>query len=258
MVIKDGFKMSKSRGNVVDPDLMVERFGADTTRLFSLFAAPPEKELEWSEQGVEGCYRFLARLWRLFQRLRNELPPPGATHPPAEASRGEALALRRKTHRTIRRVTDDLGPRMHLNTAVAAQMELVNAIAAFAEADREDPADAGTPWALREAFSVEARLLAPFAPHMAEALWDGLAEEGLVSEARWPDCDEDLLIEERVTVVVQVNGKLRARLDLPRDESEEATIEAARAEANVAAHLEGKSVRKVVFVPNRLVNLVVT
>ncbi len=252
MVIKDGAKMSKSKGNVVDPDDMVARYGADTTRLFSMFAAPPERELEWSESGIEGCHRFLVRLWKLFQNLRERLPAPG-TAAPASAGNGEAVALRRKTHRTIRRVTDDLGPRMHLNTPVSSLMELSNAVAAL---DRGEPDD-GELWAAREALETIALLLAPFAPHFAEELWEGLGGRGFVTAESWPEADPALMVEEVVTVVVQVNGKLRARIDLPRGATEEVAVAAARADENVAGHLAGTETVKVVHVPDRLVNLVV-
>jgi leucyl-tRNA synthetase len=252
MVIKDGAKMSKSKGNVVDPDDMIDRYGADTTRLFSMFAAPPERELEWSESGIEGCHRFLVRLWRLFQALRERLPGPG-TGAPDSAAEGPAIALRRKTHRTIRRVTDDLGPRMHLNTPVSSLMELTNEVAAL---DRGEPDD-GALWAAREALETIALLLAPFAPHFAEELWEGLGGTGFVTNAAWPEADADLMVEDVVTVVVQVNGKLRARIELPRGASEEAAVAAAREDDNVAGHLAGTTTVKVVHVPDRLVNLVV-
>ncbi len=253
MVIKDGAKMSKSKGNVVDPDHMVERFGADTTRLFSIFAAPPERDLEWSEAGVEGCSRFLARVWRTFEKARGRLPRRETPMPP-EALAGEALLLRRKTHRTVRRVTDDLGPRMHLNTAVAAIMELINVAAPLAESPQASP---GTLWALREAFDVLARSLSPFAPHFAEELWEALGGEGFVAEALWPEPDAPLLADEEVTIVVQVNGKLRGRLTLARGAAEDEALAAARDEPKVAVQLEGKTIRRVVYVADRLLNLVV-
>jgi leucyl-tRNA synthetase len=253
MVVKDGAKMSKSKGNVVEPDTMVERFGADTTRLFSLFASPPERDLEWSDSGVEGCFRFLSRVWRAFQKIRDRLPDPGAAAPEGPGG-SEVAALRRKTHQTIQRVTDDLGPRMHLNTAVSAVMELVNAVAPLA--DRED-ARAATLWAVREAFETMARLLAPLAPHFAEELWESLGGEGFVLEAAWPAADASLLVEEQVTVVVQVNGKLRGRLTLDRGSSEEEALETARGDERVAVHLEGKTLRRVVYVPDKILNLVV-
>jgi leucyl-tRNA synthetase len=253
MVVLDGAKMSKSRGNVVEPDTMVERFGADTTRLFSLFAAPPERDLEWSDSGVEGCFRFLTRVWRTFRKVRDRLPDAG-TGVPNGLGGTDVAALRRKTHQTIRRVTDDLGPRMHLNTAVSAVMELVNAVGPLA--DRED-ADAATLWAVREAFEAMARLLAPLAPHFAEELWETLGGKGFVLEAAWPEADAAQLVEEQVTVVVQVNGKLRARLTLDRGASEEQALETARADDRVAVHLEAKTVRRVVYVPDKILNLVV-
>jgi leucyl-tRNA synthetase len=253
MVIKDGAKMAKSKGNVVDPDRIVERFGADTTRLFALFAAPPERDLEWSEAGVEGCWRFLSRVWRTFEKVRERLPDKGDV-PTSDAATGEAAALRRKTHLTIRKVTDDLGKRMHLNTAVAAIMGLINTAAPLA--DRAD-ADAPTLHALRECFDALARLLAPFAPHFAEELWARLGGEGFVARARWPQADPALLVEEQVTVVVQVNGKLRGRLTLDRNADEAGAIEAARADPNVATHVEGKTLRRAIWVPGRLLNLVV-
>ena len=198
MVIKDGAKMSKSKGNVVEPDRMVERFGADTTRLFCLFAAPPEKDLEWSERGVEGCHRFLVRVWRTFWRAVERLPAHGTPVPDSPMD-GEALELRRKTHRTIQRVTDDLAERIRFNTAVAAIMELINQAAPLTDSDAADP---HTRWALREAFEVLARLIAPFAPHFAEELWHELGGAGYVSRAAWPEADTALLVLEQVSVVI--------------------------------------------------------
>jgi leucyl-tRNA synthetase len=254
MVIKDGAKMSKSKGNVVDPDAMVERFGADTTRLFSLFAAPPERDLDWSDAGIEGCWRFLGRLWRAFERALPGLPPAGA---PAPADLGEesARALRRKTHQTVRRVTDDLGPRMHLNTPVAAVMELLNLASPIVQKDTPTTAEA---WALREMFEVVARVLCPFAPHVAEELWEALGHPPFVATAPWPAADPSVLEEAVALLVVQVNGKVRGKLEVPRGLDEAAALAAARADRNVAAHLDGKSVRKTVYVPDRLLNVVAT
>ena len=254
MVIKDGAKMSKSKGNVVDPDQMIERFGADTTRLFCLFAAPPEKDLEWSEAGVEGCHRFLNRVWRAFARVHGRLPGPSAAAAQAEPGSADARELRRKTHETIRRVTDDLSQRMRLNTAVAAIMELINAALPLTERDDPGPGEGA---ALRETFEVLARLLAPFAPHFAEELWCELGHGELVSDAAWPVADAELLLRDEVTLVVQVNGKLRGRITLPRGASREQALEQARREHNVAAHLEGRNLVRAVHVPDRLLNLVV-
>jgi leucyl-tRNA synthetase len=251
MVIKDGAKMSKSKGNVVDPDAMVDRFGADTTRLFSLFAAPPEKDLEWSEAGVEGCYRFLGRLWRTFVKARPTLPPPGT---PAAGGGDEAQVLRRKTHQTIRRITDDLGARMHLNTPVAAIMELLNTLTPTAQ---KEPPSAAEAWALREAFETIARVLSPFAPHVAEELWEALGHPPFVATSSWPRAEAALLVEEQALLVVQVNGKVRGRVTVPRGLGEEQAIAAVGGDPNVRKYLDGKVVTKSVYVPDRLLNLVV-
>ena len=252
MVIKDGAKMSKSKGNVVDPDEMIARFGADTTRLFSLFAAPPERDLEWSDAGIEGCYRFLARLWRTFDKARGSLPAAGAPKPGGAADAG-ALALRRKTHRTIRRITDDLGPRMHLNTPVAAIMELLNTVAPMVQGE---PLENESAWAAREAFETIAKVLAPFAPHVAEELWEALGHAPFVATAPWPDVDPALLESDEALVVVQVNGKVRGKLTLPTGSTEVDVLAAARADQRIAGHIEGKTIRKTVFVPDRLLNVV--
>jgi leucyl-tRNA synthetase len=254
MVVKDGAKMSKSKGNVVEPDSMIERFGADTTRLFCLFAAPPEKDLEWSESGVEGCHRFLRRVWRTFQRVRDRLPAPDENGPPA-ALDDDLLALRRKTHDTIRRVTEDLDQRMRMNTAVAAIMELINATIPHVELDDDDEARL---LVLREAFETLALLLTPFAPHFAEELWQGIGGRGLVSRASWPTADPELLIRDEVTLVIQVNGRLRGRVQVPRGCSEEDALARAKDEPRIADRLAGKSLRRVVYVPDKLLNLVVS
>ena len=251
MVIKDGHKMAKSRGNVVDPDEMVERYGADTTRLFSLFAAPPERDLDWSEAGVEGCARFLQRIWRVYNAVADQLPVPGSPLPEMD---GPALALRRKTHQTIRRVTEDIGARLHLNTAVSAVMELINTMAPLADGSERSAAENA---ALREAFESLAKVLSPFAPHFCEELWAGLGGEDFVLRSTWPQPDPALLVEDSVTLVVQVNGKLRARVQLPRDADERTALDAARKDPNVRTHLDGATLRRVIHVPNKLLNLVV-
>jgi leucyl-tRNA synthetase len=252
MVVKDGAKMSKSKGNVVDPDHMVDRYGADTTRLFSLFAAPPERDLEWSEAGVEGCFRFLSRLFRAFEAARRSLPAAGCPKP-ASAGTGEALALRRKTHHTIRRVTDDLGPRMHLNTPVAAVMELLNLATPIVQSGSMGEGEA---WAVREAFETIARLISPFAPHIAEELWEGLGFPAFVATAAWPSAEPAMLALDEVPLVVQVNGKVRGKLTLPAGLSELDVIAAARADSKLSAYLNGRGIKKTVFVPDRLLNVV--
>jgi leucyl-tRNA synthetase len=238
-------KMSKSKKNVVDPDLLISRFGADTARLFSLFAAPPEKDLEWNEQGVEGCYRFLHRVWRA---VLDNLELVAAAAVPAQAD-GEARILRRQVHRTIRKVTEDVDGRFHFNTAIAAVMELVNAIYGFKDKQ-------ANPGVLREALETTVRLLAPFVPHIAEELWARLGHAGGLEAAGWPQWDDTALVEEEKTIVVQVNGKVRGKVTVAADADDEVTRQAALADANVARFLEDKTVRKVVVVPGRLVNIV--
>ncbi|MEE9217656.1 MAG: class I tRNA ligase family protein, partial [Acidobacteriota bacterium] len=266
MVIRDGVKMSKSKGNVVDPDAMVKRYGADTTRLFALFAAPPERDLEWNEQGVEGCYRFLNRLWRLVSRALPLIQAARAGERPGarRRKRGAAgqdpgdtarvLELRQLAHRTIHRVTQELGERLHLNTAIAAIMELVNGITDFIEANVPG-VEASE--ALRETLETTVLLLAPFAPHASEEIWSVLGHRTLVSTERWPRVDPALLVTDQVTVVVQVNGRLRGRLSLPHGVGEGAALEAARADEGIRRHLDGRSLRRVVYVPDKLLNLVV-
>ncbi len=252
MVIKDGAKMSKSKGNVVDPDHMVDRYGADTTRLFSLFAAPPERDLEWNEAGVEGCFRFLGRLYRTFEKARPALPPPGAAALDGPADEA-ALVLRRKTHHTIRRVTDDLGPRMHLNTPVAAIMELLNLATPIVQSEAMSAAQA---FAVREAFETIAKILTPFAPHTAEELWERLGHPPFVSESAWPEADPALLAHDEVLLVVQVNGKVRGKLTVPAGLSEGDAIATARGDSKIAAYLDGRPIRKAIYVKDRLLNVV--
>jgi leucyl-tRNA synthetase len=250
MVIKDGAKMSKSKGNVVDPNALVERYGADTARLFSLFAAPPEKDLDWSDQGVEGSYRFLNRVWKIvFETL------PFTTGAPAvdpEKLTDEGRALRRLLHKTIRRVTDDVEGRFHFNTAIAAIMEMVNGLSAF-EA-KNDPRNNAV---LREAMTSLVIMLAPFVPHAAEELWEGLGQTGGLSQVPWPSWDPQAAADEELTVVVQINGKLRDRITVPASATEEEIRTLALAAERVQSQVEGKSIRKVIVVPGKLVNIVV-
>ena len=239
-------KMSKSKKNVVDPDHLIRRYGADTARLFSLFAAPPEKDLEWNEAGVEGCYRFLNRVWRgVFDNLETIRDAAVAT-----GAAGDGRELRRQIHRTIKKVTEDIDGRFHFNTAIAAVMELVNAIYAF-------NAKPDYPEVLREALESVVRLLAPFVPHIAEELWAALGHTQGLDAAGWPAWDEDALTEDQLTIVVQVNGKVRGKVTVAATADEATVREAALAEPNVARFLAGATLRKVVVVPGRLVSVVV-
>jgi leucyl-tRNA synthetase len=240
-------KMSKSKKNVVDPDQLISRYGADTARLFSLFAAPPEKDLEWNEQGVEGCYRFLNRVWRAV--YDNFDLVSGASLSGDSDDRGKAL--RRQTHRTIKKVTEDIDGSFHFNTAISAVMELVNAIYAFDAKEQ-------CPGVVREALEAVVLLLAPFVPHFSEELWLVLGHVGGVEQAGWPDFEPAALVEEEKTIVVQVNGKVRGKVTVAANADEETLRAAALAEDNVVRFIEGKTVRKVIVVPGRLVNVVVS
>jgi leucyl-tRNA synthetase len=247
MVIKDGAKMSKSKGNVVDPDYLIDRYGADTARLFCLFAAPPERDLDWSDQGVEGMSRFIGRVWRLVWSVRPRLADAEAAAP---ASMDEATrALHRRTHETIRRVTEDLGERLHFNTAIAAVMELVGAVA--------DVQDSIHPAVLREAVEVLLRLLAPFVPHVSAELWEAIGHAAPLERAGWPTLDAAALVRDRIELPVQVNGKLRGRIVVPVDAAADEIVAAALADEHVRAQIGERPVRKHVLVPGRMLNLVV-
>jgi leucyl-tRNA synthetase len=240
-------KMSKSRNNGVDPQSLVDRYGADTVRLFSVSDSPPHQSLEWSDSGVEGASRFLRRVWS--QVMTHLDGGPCATLDPA-ALDAEQKELRRLLHDTIAKVSDDVSRRYTFNTAIAAIMELTNHLGRFT---RDDD---GSRAVTREAWLAIVRMLAPITPHICEALWSELGGEGMVHRARWPVADEAARERLRVTLVVQVNGKLRARLDLEPGATQDVVLEQALAVDNVQRHLAGKSVRKVIHVPDRLLNIV--
>jgi leucyl-tRNA synthetase len=250
-------KMSKSKRNVIDPDDLLADHGADTIRLFSLFAAPPEKDLEWSDDGVQGSFRFLQRVWRLVEERATLLASTrGAAWPAGELEAG-VRALRRMTHQTIAKVTRDLEDSFHFNTALAALMELQNALARFQDQVPAEPG--GDPRLLAFAEGVTALLcmLAPFAPHMAEELWEALGHPTSIFGEPWPTADSGLVLDERVEVVVQVNGKVRARLQVARGQGEEPLKALALGEPHVRPWVEGRTVRKVVVLRDKLVNIVV-
>ncbi|MDR1604989.1 MAG: leucine--tRNA ligase [Gracilibacteraceae bacterium] len=249
MVCLDGAKMSKTRGNIVSPDEIIGRYGADTARLFILFAAPPERDLEWSAQGVEGCYRFLQRLWRLGSEFAARPAGAGETAAAVAAADPRARAMRRLTHATRKKVTQDLGERFNFNTAISAVMELVNALYLYKE-------EAGSSAAVaREGLESVILLLAPFAPHITEELWQTLGHRKSVHGEPWPVAEEAALRVESVTVVVQVNGKVRDRLEVPAEASG-AEIEALAA-ARAEKYIQGRAVLKTITVPGKLVNFVV-
>jgi leucyl-tRNA synthetase len=260
MVLKDGSAMSKSRGNVVDPTEMFAKYGADTVRIYVLFAAPPEKDLDWSDAGIEGAARFLNRVYRLFARHAERLRvvPGGAAraetrHDIAKLS-GEERQLLRKAHQTLRHISDDLETRWHFNTDIAMMMELVNVLS-----ELEPAVEAGKvrPEVLKETLAILALELAPFAPHIADELWESLGGREPALRVAWPAYDAELAAEEELELPVQVNGKLRGRIRVAVGASEDQVRRLAQAEPKVSEHLNGRQIVKVIVVPNKLVNIVV-
>ena len=251
MVIKDGAKMSKSLGNVVSPEEILSKYGADTARLFILFAAPPERELEWSDQGVEGSFRFLNRIWRIVQAFEAVLAQKVTEYDHSNLSEADK-DLRRVLHSSIKKVTNDIETRFNFNTAISTMMELVNALYAYKEAAKEP--NAGL---IYEAISDLIKMMSPFVPHITEELWRGAIDaNSSVHEQSWPEFDEEALKVDNVEIVLQVNGKVRGRLTVPAEATKEELEKIAMADANVQAHIGDATVRKVICVPGRLVNIV--
>ncbi len=249
MVIKDGAKMSKSLGNIVDPDAMIERYGADAVRLNILFLSPPWDQLDWKESGAEGAARFLNRVYDLVEEAAPKLE--GGTDVPQD---GEALLLRRKTHQAMERVTTELSRRLKLNTAIAALMELCNAQQAFVSGFRATPRER---FALKESLEALVMMLSPFAPHLCDELWEKLGHEGFLAKGPWPSFDPGIAREDEVTLAVQVNGKLRGQVTMPLGASDEAVLATAKSNPKVKAHIDGKVIVKEFVVKDRIVNLVV-
>ena len=251
MVIKDGAKMSKSLGNIVSPEEILSKYGADTARLFILFAAPPERELEWSDQGVEGSFRFLNRIWRIVQHFEPVLAQKVTSYDHSSLNDTDK-DLRRVLHSSIQKVTSDIETRFNFNTAISTLMELVNALYAYKEAAKEP--NAGLVY---EAISALIRMLSPIVPHITEELWRGAVDaETSVHTQSWPECDEEALKVDNVEIVLQVNGKVRGRLTVPAAATKEELEKIAMADANVKAHIGDAVVRKIICVPGRLVNIV--
>ena len=254
MVLKDGAKMSKSKGNVVDPDTMINHYGADTVRLFCLFAAPPERDMEWSESGIEGASRFLHRVWRLAQDLKEDLRPIG----PCARLAGEDLQsgekdLRRKEHQTVDKVNRDIENRYQFNTAIAAIMELTNAV--YAVKDELRQTEQGKK-IISSAISTILATLSPMAPHICEELWEITGHDRTLAETAWPQADPEAMSKEEILVVLQVNGKLRSKLSVPPETPREEMERLALEDENVKKHTKDKTVRKVIVVPGKLVNVV--
>jgi leucyl-tRNA synthetase len=275
MVTYQGSAMSKSRGNVVSPDEMVARFGADSARLYVLFAGPPDRDVDWQDSGIEGIQRFLGRVYRFV--VRNA--PTRASNASKETLSATSLspqarAIQRKLHQTIKRVSDDFQGRWHFNTCISAIMELVNALYAYEEvvARAPSPANAGdeinavgrktsstesTPALLAEVQRDLVLLLAPFAPYLAHELWEMLGERESLLKAPWPKYDAVLAKEEELEIPVQINGKLRSRIGVPADAPEDFVVERALADEKVQSAIAGKQIVKKIFVPGKLVNIVV-
>jgi leucyl-tRNA synthetase len=258
MVIKDGYKMSKSKGNVVDPDELVAAYGSDTARLFMLFASPPERDLDWSQKGIEGCFKFLKRIYRIVAESGDRV---GKAAPIDESITLSDLTeaqkkLLQKTHETIRQVTVDIEKRLHFNTAISAIMELVNEISRFRQL--EDDTDAGGR-ALREAVLTVLSLLSPFAPHLAEELWERCGEFVELGGTAWPVYREAFIRKDTVSIVVQINGKKRAEVAVSPPDIDETRLldDFVLTEPRVRRHLEGREIFKTIYVPGKLVNLVV-
>ena len=255
MVLKDGAKMSKSKGNVVDPDEMIRRFGADTVRLYCLFASPPEKDLEWSDSAIEGSYRFLNRLWRTVHELSGVISPVG----PCLAMEGQGLTpeekeLRAAEHEAMRRATRDMLDRFQFNTAIAACMELLNTIGQHRESLRQSPSG---PQVLSSALSTVLTVLAPITPHICEELWSHMGYQHSLAWSRWPEYDPRAVVRQEITVVIQVNGKLRSSINVPAEMDQEELKNLCLEDEKVKKHIQGKDVVKVISVPKKLVNIVV-
>jgi leucyl-tRNA synthetase len=248
MVLKDGAKMSKNKGNTVDPQELITKYGADTVRLFMMFAAPPEQALEWSDDGVQGSFRFLKRFWNAVQSHADGGKVADLDVASLNAAQKD---MRRKTHQSIAKISDDLGRRSTFNTAVAASMELINSITRF-----EDDSDAGRA-VVHEGLEAVVLMLSPMVPHICHALWATLGHKTALIDAPWPQVDESALEAEMAEIVVQVNGKLRGRVSVAADADRDAIGQQALADPNVQRFIEGKEVRKIIVVPGRLVNIVV-
>jgi leucyl-tRNA synthetase len=252
MVIKDGAKMSKSKGNTVDPDFLIDTYGTDTVRLFCMFAAPPERDLEWSDKGVEGAFRFLNRVWSAVYNNRDILQGSKGTEiKDPQKLNPYALRLLRKTHQTVKRVTNNIERNYHFNTAIAALMELLNEITTFSPSTSEDSN------VMRFSMNNTILLLAPFAPHIAEELWKELGWSRSIADEPWPSWEEELTREDEVELVIQINGKLRSRLTIPAGLDDESIRDRALNDSKISRYLGGKSIKKSIVVKGKLINIVI-
>ncbi len=254
MVLLDGSKMSKSKGNIVNPEEMIDKYGADTVRLFCLFAAPPERDFDWTESGIEGASRFLQRIWRLFEDSHDLLlPVPAGSSTAADAVDAEARDLRCKEHATIKKAGEDMASRCQFNTAIAAIMEFVNAMYLYRA---KMGTDEGSRRVFSSAMATVLTTLSPIAPHMCEELWSLMGQEDMLSAQAWPKYDEAALVRDTQTIALQVNGKLRGTVDLPTGADKAALEEAAKAHPSVQKFTAGLEIKRVIVVPGKLVNIV--
>ena len=247
MVLMDGSKMSKSKGNTVDPESLIERYGADTVRLFIMFASPPQMSLEWSDDGVEGASRFLRRLWR---QVAEHVTEGVVAESIGTDLSDQGKSLHRQIHMTIKKVTDDIERRLQVNTAIASVMELMNAVSRFSPQNESDRA------VVQQALETACLLLAPVVPHISSVLWQALGHDNDIIDAPWPLADETAMVQDEIQYIVQVNGKLRDRLQVAADADQQTIEQLAQASESVQRHIEGKTVHKVIVVPGRLVNIV--
>ena len=248
--IGESAKMSKSKGNVVDPEEAVDRYGADTVRLYILFAAPPEQDFEWTDEGIQGAYRFLNRLWNFVMSMENRLRDTRYTREEVRRAEGKAKELRRLIHETIRDYMIDMEKRYQFNTAIAKIMKLFNELSSF-EAKRDTDLKV-----LREGVEVLLLLLSPITPHICEELWQRIGGEGLIVTKSLPEVDPEALKIEEVEIPVQINGKLRGRIRVPFGAEEKEVKEIALSDVKIRKHLEGKEIRKIIYVKNKLLNIV--
>lgn len=256
MVLKDGAKMSKSKGNTVDPQALIDEYGADTARLFMMFAAPPEQSLEWSDTGVEGANRFLRRIWKAtYEHVESGITQAFSAKDDANNLNAELKALRFQTHATIEKVTDDISRRHSFNTAIAAVMELMNV---YSKTKCEDSSQQAAYQSVKqECLQSIALLLSPIVPHICEALWSALCPDSQLNDIQWPAADKQALVQDEIEYIVQVNGKLRAKMTVSKTESKENLEKLAQQQPSVLKYLENGTIRKIIVVPNKLVNIVV-
>jgi leucyl-tRNA synthetase len=247
MVLKDGAKMSKSKGNTVDPQALIDEYGADTSRLFMMFAAPPEQSLEWSDKGVDGANRFLKRVWRAV----HDHAVTDVTTLNVDVLNDELKELRLQTYQTLTKVSDDIGRRHTFNTAIAAVMELMNKLS------KVDIEAEGANAVVQESLEIIVLMLAPITPHISDVLWRVLGHDEAVVDVAWPSVDESALVQDKIELMVQVNGKLRAKVSVAADADNDAIQAVAMADENVQKFTEDKQIRKVIVVPGRLINIVV-